>query len=128
MMEHIDGGVVLTGGMTKIKGIEELAKKVFHPTPVRISNPINIRNGYIDFNNPTMSTIVGLLKYALNSDPSLELNSKRELRHKVEIKKTQQPQIQSNELDESKDEQISGIGLETSSKKASIWNKIGQWL
>jgi cell division protein FtsA len=127
MIEHIDGGVVLTGGMTKIKGIEELAKKVFHPIPVRISNPINIRNGYIDFNNPTMSTIAGLLKYALDSDPFFELNSQLELRYKKIEEKIEQPQMQ-NAISQSTNNETSGIEINQSSQKKSIWDKIGQWL
>ncbi len=78
-IESIDGGIVLTGGMTYIPGIKELASKVFKDIPVRISNPKNIQNGYINFNVPTMSTIVGLLLYELDCDNVFELDSNTNL-------------------------------------------------
>lgn len=78
-IESIDGGIVLTGGMTYIPGIKELATKIFKDIPVRISNPKNIQNGYINFNIPTMSTIVGLLLYELDCDNVFELDSNSNL-------------------------------------------------
>jgi cell division protein FtsA len=79
-IESIDGGVVLTGGMTHIPGIKELASLIFQNIPVKIANPRNIQNGYINFNTPTLSTIVGLLLYELDTENSFELNSNQELR------------------------------------------------
>ena len=78
-IESIDGGIVLTGGMTYIPGIKELATEIFKDIPVRISNPKNIQNGYINFNIPTMSTIVGLLLYELDCDNVFELDSNTNL-------------------------------------------------
>ena len=88
-IDTIGGGVVLTGGMTFIPGIKELASLIFKNIPVKIANPKNIQNGYIDFNTPTMSTIVGLLLYELDSKNSFELDSNSEIREKIK----QQPQI-----------------------------------
>jgi cell division protein FtsA len=79
-VENIDGGIVITGGMTYIPGIKELAQEVFKDLPIKISNPINIQNGYIDFNNPTMSTIVGLLLYELGNMNNLELDSNNNIK------------------------------------------------
>lgn len=83
LSEHINT-IILTGGMSKIEGIDFLTKKIFHGTPVQVQNPHNIQNGYINFNDPTLSTIVGILMYALDSNPTFELNSKKELREKVD--------------------------------------------
>jgi len=79
-IESIDGGIVLTGGMTHIPGIKELASMIFTNIPVKIANPKNIQNGYINFNTPSMSTIVGLLLYELDSENNFELDSNSELR------------------------------------------------
>ena len=81
--DTIDGGIVLTGGMTLIPGIEELASKVFAPLTVKLANPINIQNGYINFDNPTLSTIVGLLMYELNDNDNFELDSNNQLKSKI---------------------------------------------
>ena len=79
-IESIDGGIVLTGGMTHIPGMKELASIIFQNIPVKIANPKNIQNGYINFNTPSMSTIVGLLLYELDSQNNFELDSNKELR------------------------------------------------
>ncbi|MEA3512281.1 MAG: cell division protein FtsA [Campylobacterota bacterium] len=79
-IENVDGGIILTGGMTYIPGIKELASLVFKDIPVRIANPRNIQNGYINFNIPTMSTIVGLLLFELDTVNNFELDSNENLR------------------------------------------------
>ncbi len=96
-IESIDGGVILTGGMTFIPGIKELASKIFTNIPVKVANPKNIQNGYINFNSPMMSTIVGLLLYELDCEHSFELDSNSNLRQLVQ----QQSQKNSFEKDSS---------------------------
>jgi cell division protein FtsA len=127
MNDHIDGGIIITGGMGRTHGIEELASKVFNNAPIKVANPINIQNGYIDFNNPSMSTIVGLLTYALDTDPFFELDSNKELRRKKIIEKKIVEEIpimqKSNE-----DQGLGAIKIEENSNKNSVWDKIGKWL
>ncbi len=86
IQENIGAGIVITGGMSQLSGIKELAMKVFENTPIKISNPINIKNGYMNFDDPTMSTIVGLLFYSLNDNRTYELDSNKNLIKKA-IKK-----------------------------------------
>jgi cell division protein FtsA len=103
VLENMDGGFILTGGMTHIPGIKELASEVFGNIPVKISNPKNIQNGYIDFNDPAMATIVGLLIYELDNEKSFELNSKSELRSSEILKEdetTQPVQIDQTKSDQ----------------------------
>ncbi len=89
--ENIGSGLVLTGGMSKLKGIKELASKVFDDIPVKISNPYNIKNGYINFDDSSMSTIVGLLIYSLNQNKTFELDSNKKLRKKITLKRRVEP-------------------------------------
>jgi cell division protein FtsA len=79
-IENIDGGVILTGGMTFIPGVKELASKIFTQIPVKVAHPKSIQNGYINFDTPAMTTIVGLLLYELESENSFELDSNCKLR------------------------------------------------
>ncbi len=59
LMEMISSGVVLTGGMANLEGIEELAMSVMG-LPVRIGRPINV-GGLSDMvNDPIYATAVGL--------------------------------------------------------------------
>ncbi len=58
----IPGGIVLTGGSSKIEGAVELAEEIFH-MPVRLGAPQGI-SGLTDVvKNPIYSTAVGLLLY-----------------------------------------------------------------
>jgi len=97
-IESIDGGIVLTGGMTYIPGIKELASMIFANIPVKIANPKNIQNGYINFNTPSMSTIVGLLLYELDSENNFELDSNSELRQDTSKQNTNQEQVQNMQM------------------------------
>ncbi|MDR0780734.1 MAG: cell division protein FtsA [Pseudomonadales bacterium] len=57
-------GLVLTGGTSKMEGVVELAEEIFH-MPVRIGMPTEV-SGLTDIvRNPTYSTGVGLLLYAM---------------------------------------------------------------
>src|SRR5690606_7475045 len=61
--EMIPGGIVLTGGASKIEGAVDLAEEIFH-MPVRLGVPQGV-SGLTDVvRNPIYSTAVGLLLYA----------------------------------------------------------------
>ncbi|MBK1643372.1 cell division protein FtsA [Thiocapsa imhoffii] len=59
----VAGGVVLTGGSSKMDGLIELAEEVFH-MPVRLGTPQYVVGMAEVVNNPIYSTGVGLLMYA----------------------------------------------------------------
>ncbi|WP_072680767.1 cell division protein FtsA [Arcobacter sp. LA11] len=88
--ENLGTGIVITGGMSKLEGIKELATLVFDNLPVKISNPINIKNGYMSFEDPKMATIVGLLLYSLEPNRNFELDSNKNLIKKVKIEEAPQ--------------------------------------
>jgi cell division protein FtsA len=80
-LDHkIKAGVVLTGGMSKLSGIKELAQQVFKEFNVKVGTVTNIHNEYIDFNDNAKSTTVGLILFALNNRDSYELDSKKQLK------------------------------------------------
>ncbi len=57
-------GIVLTGGVTLMPGVKEVAEKIFM-LPVRVASPIGF-HGFTDvINNPTYSTVVGLVQFQL---------------------------------------------------------------
>lgn len=68
--EHLlAGGVVLTGGTSKMEGVVELAEEIFH-MPVRLGMPQSV-SGLSDIvRNPIYSTGVGLLQYGLKQHVS----------------------------------------------------------
>jgi len=93
MADSLDAGIVITGGMSQLTGIKELASLVFENIPVKVANPKNIKNGYMNFDDPTMSTIVGLLFYSLDKNRNFELDSNKKLRRKVIEQKIVQKEV-----------------------------------
>lgn len=79
--ETINAGIVLTGGMSKLPGIKQLASAIFGDIPIKVANPFNIKNGWMSFDDQTMATIVGLIFYGLNKNTTFELDSNRKLRY-----------------------------------------------
>ncbi|PVV05764.1 MAG: cell division protein FtsA, partial [gamma proteobacterium symbiont of Ctena orbiculata] len=62
----IAGGVVLTGGSSKMEGVIDLAEEVFH-MPVRLGVPQYISGLSDVVRNPIYSTGVGLLLFGLRN-------------------------------------------------------------
>jgi len=60
----IGAGVVISGGTSLLKGVEELGEKIFK-MPVRIGKPRNVVGFEKNIYNPIFSTAVGLLQYGL---------------------------------------------------------------
>ncbi len=131
--DALGAGIAITGGMSLLPGIKELAQEVFDNIPVKIANPINIRNGYMSFDDPTMSTIVGLLLYGLEPNPSFELDSNKKLRQKRVV--VQQPMPNVNEIkpnniqaDKKQQETLPRISEQDKAKGVSkIWKKFSEW-
>ncbi|ARB46804.1 MULTISPECIES: cell division protein FtsA [Alloalcanivorax] len=63
----IPGGIVLTGGSSKIEGAVELAEEIFH-MPVRLGTPQGVAGLTDVVRNPIYSTSVGLLLYGLRME------------------------------------------------------------
>lgn len=87
LREQIGAGIVLTGGLTKLKGIRELAQAIFHGMPVRIGLPRELGGMYEELKDPAYATVVGLLLYQAGEHTQYEIDySKRLLHHKEEYK------------------------------------------
>jgi len=82
LKEQIGAGIILTGGMTKLKGIRELAQSIFPAMPVRIGKPGDKIGGLFDeLKDPAFSTVIGLLLYRAGEHTQYEINFQQELLH-----------------------------------------------
>jgi cell division protein FtsA len=82
LREQIGAGIILTGGMTKLKGIRELAQSIFPAMPVRIGKPgDNIGGLFDELKDPAFSTVIGLLLYKAGEHTQYEINFQQELLH-----------------------------------------------
>ena len=82
LKDQVGAGVILTGGMTKLKGIRELAQSIFPAMPVRIGKPSSgIEDLFDELKDPSYSTVLGLLLYQAGQHTQYEINFNQELLH-----------------------------------------------
>jgi cell division protein FtsA len=84
LREQVGAGIVLTGGLTKLKGIRELAQAIFHGMPVRIGLPRELGGMYEELKDPAFSTVVGLLLYQAGEHTQYEIDHSKQLLHRKE--------------------------------------------
>ncbi len=65
--ELIPGGIVITGGSSRIEGVVDLAEEIFH-MPVRLGMPQGVTGLQDVVRNPVYSTAVGLLLYGQKAE------------------------------------------------------------
>jgi cell division protein FtsA len=143
--DQLGAGVVLTGGLTKLDGIRELAQAIFNNMPVRLAKPNEhgIEGMFDTLKGPEFSTSIGLLLYGTGAFTPYEMDSQRKLRYKDE---TIEPSKNPGHFEESEaedyrtieddfkiserddnfaiDDLVGGDSQESGLKK--LWNKITQ--
>lgn len=149
ILDSIGSGIVITGGMANLEGIKALSEKIYEGIPISLSNPKNIKNGYLNFDDPSMSTIVGLLEYSLGTNKNYQLDSSKQLikplkrEPRVENKTVQSPNISMPEQqvtqmtqeqriahqEELKENPAVLTPLSKEKKKgvSKFWSKISEW-
>ncbi len=86
LKEQIGAGIILTGGMTKLKGIRELAQSIFPSLPVRIGKPREIDGLFDELKDPAFATVIGLLLYKAGEHTQYEIDFQQELLHSKDIR------------------------------------------
>ena len=64
LLEYLGAGVLITGGCSRLRGLEPLARQVFG-MPVRIGPSCTVGGPTSAIESPEYSTAIGLLRYAL---------------------------------------------------------------
>ncbi|AFL68780.1 cell division protein FtsA [Sulfurospirillum barnesii] len=106
--EQIGAGVVLTGGMTKLEGIRELASAIFDNMPIRVAKPKEIDGLFETLRDPSYATAIGLILYGGGHFTPYEIDSNKKLRYKEETIEPsrhhqQETLFDENEMGEEKD-------------------------
>lgn len=142
ILDNIGSGIVITGGMSNLEGIKNLAIKIFDGIPISLSNPKNIENGYMSFDDPKMSTIIGLLVYSLGINRSYELDSSKKLMKPVKKQVITEEKVINNDSINTKsnsnnyredlnlkDDPTILTPLQKDRKKgvSKFWSKISEW-
>jgi len=81
-MDKLGAGIVLTGGLTKLEGIREIASSIFSNLPVRIAKPIqtNIDGMFDTLKSVEFATTMGLILYGGGYATSYEIDSNKKLK------------------------------------------------
>jgi len=131
LREQIGAGIILTGGMTKLKGMRELAQSVFPTMPVRIGYPNEkqIDGLFDELKSPEFSTAVGLVLYSAGQHTEYEINFKQELLHSKRVKKDDLGDIRMRQKEETrKDRPVLPVEsepkLETKQEKNIIFDDL----
>jgi cell division protein FtsA len=82
--DQIGAGVVLTGGMTKLEGIRELATAIFDNMPIRLAKPKEMEGLFETLRDPGYSTAIGLIMYGGGAFTPYEIDSNKKMRYKDE--------------------------------------------
>lgn len=82
--DQLGAGIVLTGGMTKLEGIRDLATAIFDNMPVRVAKPREMEGLFETLRDPGYSTAIGLVLYGGGHFTPYEIDSNKKLRYKNE--------------------------------------------
>ena len=127
-LENSNSGIIITGGLSNLGGIKELASKVFEGFQVSISFPKNLKNGYLDFSDPRYSTIAGLLYYGLDSTRVYQLDSNKKLVRPIRIEVIKQPTIDTSankpNQEQNKPDVLTPLSKQKGKFAENIWKKI----
>jgi cell division protein FtsA len=116
--DKVGAGLVLTGGMTKLEGLRELAAAIFN-MPVRMAKPKEMEGLFEILRDPGFSTAVGLVLYGSGHFTPYEIDSNKKLRYKNEILE-EGKNINTLLLDEENDDPLSGEDLRLDSNMKTL--------
>lgn len=84
LKNSIGAGIVLTGGMTKLKHLREFAQSVFPGVAVRVGLPKPLKGLSDALKGPESATVIGLLLYKSGKHTQYEIDNKKRLLHQKE--------------------------------------------
>lgn len=126
-INELNSGILITGGLANLKGIKELAQKVFEGIPIFLSYSTNLQNRFINLEEYILSSSVGALNYATNLDERFELDSNKKLLSSInsEVKQKETTKVQNKTLDE--DMKLSPLNKEEKLKINRFYKKLLEW-
>jgi len=82
--DRIGSGIILTGGLTKLKHLREFAQSIFPGVSVRIAKPTVLKGLFDELKDPSNSTVIGLLLYKSGMNTQYEIDNNKKLLHNKE--------------------------------------------
>lgn len=123
-INELNSGILITGGLANLKGVKELAQRVFEGIPIFLSFPTNLQNRFINLEEYILSSSVGALNYAINLDERFELDSNKKLLSSINIetKQIETIKVQNKTIDE--DMKLSPLNREEKHKINRFYKKL----
>ena len=84
LIDQLNAGIILTGGMTKMRGIKELSQSIFNGIPVRIAQPPHIDGLFDELKDASFSASIGLILYKAGYHTPYEIDFQQQLLHTKE--------------------------------------------
>ncbi len=85
LRDKLGAGIVLTGGLSKMQGIRELAVATFDSGPVRLASPHEMEGLFEDLRGPEYAAAIGLVMYSASNYTPYEIDVNKNVRHSNEI-------------------------------------------
>ena len=125
LKDQIGAGIILTGGMTKLKGMRELAQSIFSAMPVRVAKPNkDIEGLFEELKDPAFSTVLGLLLYQAGEHTQYEIDFQQKLLHSKDVQEESLSNIKIantiNEVEDIKSKQKKEIKADKREVKKSL--------
>ncbi len=126
-INELNSGILITGGLANLKGIKELAQKVFEGIPIFLSYPTNLQNRFINLEEYILSSNVRELNYTTNLNERFELDSNKKLLSSIneESKQKETIKVQNKIIDENM--KLSPLNREEKLKINSFYKKLLEW-
>lgn len=126
-INELNSGILITGGLANLKGVKELAQRVFEGIPIFLSYPTNLQNRFINLEEYILSSSVGALNYAINLDERFELDSNKKLLSSInsETKQKETIKVQNKIIDENM--KLSPLNREEKDKINKFYKKLLEW-
>lgn len=115
--EQLGGGIVLTGGYTKLTGIRDVAANIFDNIPVRVAKPKELDGVFDNLKDPAYSAAIGLILYGAGWFTNYEIDSEKRLRYTNE---------ESAQKERESHKEVDGIQLEAPLKREEIGKDLSQ--
>ena len=116
--DQVGSGIILTGGMTKLQGLRELAQAIFHAKPVRVGYPRALDGLFDNLNDPEFATVIGLLLYRTGEHTQYEIDNARRLLHNKQAEEKPEENLKNIRLHENKAKKTEGSDNLFDGKKA----------
>ena len=86
LKDQLGAGIILTGGMSSLKGIRELAQSIFPGMTIRIASSVkNIEGLFEELKEPAYAAVLGLILYKAGKHTQYEIDFQQNLLHSKEL-------------------------------------------